>query len=108
MTELFLRSVFADNLILSFFLGVCTFVAVSRRVDTAVGLGVAMVVVQTITVPLNQLIHGGLLVAGAWAWLGLRGGVDNACRKLNIAQLVVALPGILVGGTAFAWYLGQG
>ncbi len=81
MTELFLRSVFADNLILSFFLGVCTFLAVSRRVDTAVGLGVAMVVVQTITVPLNQLIHGGLLVAGAWAWLGLP-EVDLSFLKL--------------------------
>ncbi len=71
MTELFLRSVFADNLILSFFLGVCTFLAVSKRLDTAVGLGIAMVVVQTITVPLNQLLHTGLLVTGAWAWLGL-------------------------------------
>lgn len=81
MTELFLRSVFADNLILSFFLGVCTFLAVSRRMDTAVGLGIAMVVVQTITVPLNQLIHGGLLVAGAWAWLGLP-QVDLSFLKL--------------------------
>lgn len=81
MTEIFLRSVFADNLILSFFLGVCTFLAVSRRMDTAVGLGIAMVVVQTITVPLNQLIHGGLLVAGAWAWLGLP-QVDLSFLKL--------------------------
>jgi Na+-transporting NADH:ubiquinone oxidoreductase subunit E len=81
MTELFLRSVFADNLILSFFLGVCTFLAVSRRVDTAVGLGVAMVVVQTITVPLNQLIHTSALVAGAWAWLGLP-EVDLSFLKL--------------------------
>lgn len=81
MTEIFLRSVFTDNLILSFFLGVCTFLAVSRRMDTAVGLGIAMVVVQTITVPLNQLIHGGLLVAGAWAWLGLP-QVDLSFLKL--------------------------
>ena len=81
MTEIFLRSVFADNLILSFFLGVCTFLAVSRRMDTAVGLGIAMVVVQTITVPLNQLIHGRLLVAGAWAWLGLP-QVDLSFLKL--------------------------
>lgn len=71
MTEIFLRSVFADNLILSFFLGVCTFLAVSRRLETAVGLGIAMVVVQTVTVPLNYLIHSRLLSAGAWAWIGL-------------------------------------
>ena len=81
MTELFLRSVFADNLILSFFLGVCTFLAVSKRLDTAVGLGIAMIVVQTITVPLNQLLHTGLLVAGAWAWLGLP-EVDLSFLKL--------------------------
>ena len=89
MTEIFLRSVFADNLILSFFLGVCTFLAVSRRVDTAVGLGVAMVVVQTITVPLNQLIHGRLLVAGAWAWLGLP-QVDLSFLKLLVFIGVIA------------------
>ena len=89
MTEIFLRSVFADNLILSFFLGVCTFLAVSRRMDTAVGLGIAMVVVQTITVPLNQLIHGGLLVAGAWAWLGLP-QVDLSFLKLLVFIGVIA------------------
>ena len=54
MTELFLRSVFQDNLALSFFLGICTFLAVSKRVDTALGLGLAMIVVQTITVPVNH------------------------------------------------------
>jgi len=71
MTELFLRSVFSENLALSFFLGVCTFLAISRKVGTAVGLGVAVIAVQTITVPLNQLIHDRLLSAGAWAWAGL-------------------------------------
>lgn len=81
MTEIFLRSLFADNLILSFFLGVCTFLAVSRRMDTAVGLGIAMVVVQTVTVPLNQLIQAHLLSAGAWAWLGLP-DVDLGFLKL--------------------------
>lgn len=81
MTELFLRSLFADNLILSFFLGVCTFLAVSRRMETAVGLGIAMVVVQTVTVPLNQLIHAHLLSVGAWGWLGLA-DVDLGFLKL--------------------------
>ncbi|MHA1190299.1 MAG: NADH:ubiquinone reductase (Na(+)-transporting) subunit E [Alphaproteobacteria bacterium] len=71
MIDLFLRSIFADNLILSFFLVVCTFLAVSRRVDTAVGLGVAVIFIQTITIPLNGLIYSNFLIEGAWAWLGL-------------------------------------
>lgn len=75
MIDLFLRSIFADNLILSFFLGVCTFLAVSKRLETAFGLGIALIVVQTITVPLNHLILARLLEPGAWSWLGL-GDVD--------------------------------
>jgi Na+-transporting NADH:ubiquinone oxidoreductase subunit E len=89
MTDLFLRSVFADNLILSFFLGVCTFLAVSRRMETAVGLGIAMVVVQTVTVPLNQLIQTHLLSAGSWAWLGLP-DVDLGFLKLMAFIGVIA------------------
>ncbi len=71
MTDLFLTAVFEENLALSFFLGICTFLAVSQRVATAAGLGVAVIVVQTVTVPVNNLIFNGLLVEGAWAWLGL-------------------------------------
>ena len=71
MTDLLLTSVFEENLALSFFLGICTFLAVSRRFDTAVGLGLALIVVQTITMPVNNLIHSHLLLEGAWAWLGL-------------------------------------
>ncbi|MGB0499078.1 MAG: NADH:ubiquinone reductase (Na(+)-transporting) subunit E [Rubricella sp.] len=81
MTDLFLRAVFADNLILSFFLGVCTFLAVSRRVETAIGLGIAIVAVMTITVPLNNLIFTLLLERGAWGWLGLD-GVDLSFLSL--------------------------
>jgi Na+-transporting NADH:ubiquinone oxidoreductase subunit E len=69
--ELFVDAVFVDNLALSFFLGMCTFLAVSRRVATAVGLGLAVLVVQAITVPLNHLVHHHLLAPGAWAWAGL-------------------------------------
>lgn len=71
MTELFLRAIFADNLLLAYFLGVCTFLAISKRMDTALGLAAAMVVVQTVTVPINQLIRANLLIEGAWAWAGL-------------------------------------
>jgi Na+-transporting NADH:ubiquinone oxidoreductase subunit E len=71
MTEIFFRAIFADNLILSLFLGMCTFLAVSNRMETALGLGIAVVVVQGLTVPINNLIQVYLLSPGAWAWAGL-------------------------------------
>lgn len=81
MTDLFLRAVFEENLALAFFLGLCTFLAVSRRVDTALGLGIAMIAVQTVTVPVNHLIFQGLLIEGAWTWAGLP-EVDLSFLKL--------------------------
>lgn len=69
--SLFLKSVFIENLALSFFLGMCTFIALSKKVKTAIGLGVAVIVVQAITVPLNNLIFVYLLKEGALAWAGL-------------------------------------
>jgi Na+-transporting NADH:ubiquinone oxidoreductase subunit E len=69
--NLFIRAVFVENLALAFFLGMCTFLAISKRVETAIGLGVAVVVVQTITVPVNYLIFAYLLAPGALAWAGL-------------------------------------
>jgi Na+-transporting NADH:ubiquinone oxidoreductase subunit E len=68
---LFVQAAFVENLALSFFLGMCMFLAVSKRVETAVGLGLAVLVVQSITVPLNHLIHVFLLKEGALAWAGL-------------------------------------
>jgi Na+-transporting NADH:ubiquinone oxidoreductase subunit E len=56
---------------LTFFLGLCTFLALSRRPETAVGLGVAMIGVLGITVPLNEIIYRALLAPGAWAWAGM-------------------------------------
>lgn len=56
LIELFLRSAFVDNLALAYFLGMCTFLAVSKNVKTAIGLGIAVIVVQTITVPVNNLV----------------------------------------------------
>ena len=69
--SLFIKSVFIENMALAFFLGMCTFLAVSKRVETAVGLGIAVVVVQSITVPVNNLIYHGILTKGALAWAGL-------------------------------------
>jgi len=69
--SLLVETIFVENLALSFFLGMCTFLAVSKKVETAVGLGIAVVVVQAITVPVNNLIYRYLLREGAWAWAGL-------------------------------------
>ena len=68
---LLIKSIFVENLALSFFLGMCTFLAISKKIETAVGLGVAVLVVQTITVPANNLIYQYVLREGAWAWAGL-------------------------------------
>ena len=71
MSEIFLRAIFADNLVLSYFLGICTYLAISKRLVTALGLAAAMIVVQGVTVPVNYLIHHYLLLEGAWSWVGL-------------------------------------
>jgi len=68
--SLFVKSIFIENMALSFFLGMCTFLAVSKKVDTAMGLGIAVIVVQTITVPTNYLIYTFLLKEGALSWAG--------------------------------------
>ncbi|HNR66456.1 MAG TPA: NADH:ubiquinone reductase (Na(+)-transporting) subunit E [bacterium] len=69
--SLFIKSIFIENMALALFLGMCTFLAVSKRVETAIGLGVAVVVVQAITVPVNNLIYNHILREGALAWAGL-------------------------------------
>jgi Na+-transporting NADH:ubiquinone oxidoreductase subunit E len=73
--SLLIKSIFIENMALAFFLGMCTFLAVSKKVDTAIGLGVAVITVQTLTVPLNNLIYQHLLKAGGLGWLGL-GDID--------------------------------
>ncbi len=69
--SLFLRAVFVENLALAFFLGMCTFLAISKKMVNAFGLGIAVIVVQTLTVPLNNLIYQYLLNVGGLSWLGL-------------------------------------
>ena len=69
--DIFLRSVLIENLALAFFLGMCTFLAVSRQIRTTIGLGAAVIVVETISVPVNNLIYRYLLRDGALAWAGL-------------------------------------
>ena len=68
---LLIKSIFIENMALALFLGMCTFLAVSKRVETAIGLGIAVVVVQTITLPVNNLIYKNILAEGALKWAGL-------------------------------------
>jgi len=67
--SIFLKSVFVENMALAFFLGMCTFLAVSKTVTTAAGLGIAVIVIQTITIPVNNLLYQYLLKKGALVWL---------------------------------------
>jgi Na+-transporting NADH:ubiquinone oxidoreductase subunit E len=69
--SLFLKAVFVENMALAFFLGMCTFLAVSKKVETAFGLGIAVVVVQTITIPVNNILYQDVLKPGGLAWAGL-------------------------------------
>ena len=68
---LLIRAVFIDNLALAFFLGMCTFLAVSKRIETALGLGAAVIVVMSITVPVNNLLFRFMIEEGSLAWAGL-------------------------------------
>ncbi|WP_455221366.1 NADH:ubiquinone reductase (Na(+)-transporting) subunit E [Kaarinaea lacus] len=69
--DVFIRAVLIENLALAFFLGMCTFLAVSKQIKTTIGLGAAVIVVESISVPLNNLIYNYLLRDGALAWAGL-------------------------------------
>jgi Na+-transporting NADH:ubiquinone oxidoreductase subunit E len=71
--SLFVASVFVENMALAFFLGMCTFLAVSKKVSSAFGLGIAVIVVLTVTVPVNNLVFTFLLQEGALTWTGISG-----------------------------------
>jgi Na+-transporting NADH:ubiquinone oxidoreductase subunit E len=95
MIELLFKSIFAENLALSFFLGMCTFLAVSKRIETAFGLGVAMIAVQSISVPLNHLIFSLLLAPGSWSWAGLPAVDLGFLRLISFIGVIAALVQIL-------------
>ncbi len=70
LVGILLKSVFVENILLSFFLGMCSYLAVSKRVDSAVGLGIAVIFVQVLTVPMNWALQTYVLGEGALAWAG--------------------------------------
>ena len=70
IVSIFVRSIFVDNMVFAYFLGICSYLAVSRTVNTSVGLGIAVIFVLGITVPINYLLEGYVLGKGALTWLG--------------------------------------
>lgn len=93
--SLFIKSVFIENLALSFFLGMCTFLAVSKKVKTAIGLGIAVVVVQAITVPVNNLLYTYLLKENALSWAGIEGVDLSFLGLISYIGVIAAMVQIL-------------
>jgi Na+-transporting NADH:ubiquinone oxidoreductase subunit E len=93
--SLFMKAVFVENLALSFFLGMCTFLAVSKKVKTSLGLGVAVVVVQTITIPVNNLLYTYLLKENALQWAGIQGADLSFLGLISYIGVIAAMVQIL-------------
>jgi len=87
--NIIVQAMFAENLALAYLLGMCTFLAVSNRIDTAVGLGIAVIVVETLTVPINNFLYTHALRAGALAWAGV-GSTDLGFLRLIVFIGVIA------------------
>ena len=93
--SLFVKAVFVENLALAFFLGMCTFLAVSKKISTAIGLGIAVIVVQVITVPANNVIYHYLLKEDALSWMGITGVDLSFLALLSCIGVIAALVQIL-------------
>ncbi len=88
--NIFIRSVFLENMVFAYFLGMCSFLAVSKSVKTATGLGIAVIFVQTITVPVNYLLDNFLLKEGALKWLG-EGYADVDLSFLSFIMFIAVI-----------------
>ncbi len=95
LISLFIKAVFVENMALAFFLGMCTFLALSKKVETAIGLGIAVVVVLAITVPLNNLIYKNLLADGSLDWAGMPGVDLSFLGLLSYIGVIAAVVQIL-------------
>lgn len=93
--SLFIKAVFVENMALAFFLGMCTFMAVSKKVSSAIGLGVAVVVVLAITVPVNNLILNYLLEEGALTWTGIEGAENIDLTFLGLLSYIGVIAAIV-------------
>jgi len=94
LLQIFVKSIFIDNMIFAYFLGMCSYLAVSKTVKTSVGLGVAVIFVLTITVPVNYLIENYLLKKGALSWLG-EGFADLNLGFLSFMMFIAVIASIV-------------
>ncbi len=85
LLKLFIKSAFVDNMIFAFFFGMCSYLAVSKTVKTAFGLGMAVIFVLTVTIPVNYLLENYVLQEGALAWLG----EDYAAYDLSFLSFIM-------------------
>jgi Na+-transporting NADH:ubiquinone oxidoreductase subunit E len=92
LTSVLMRSVFVENILLSFFLGMCSYLAVSKRVDSAVGLGIAVVFVQVLTVPMNWVLQTYVLGEGALAWAGIP---DSDLSYLQFLTFIASIAAVV-------------
>lgn len=93
--SLLVRAVFVENMALAYFLGMCTFLAVSKKVTTSIGLGIAVIFVLTIAVPVNQVIYQNILAPGALEWAGLPDADLSFLGFLTYIGVIAALVQIL-------------
>ena len=93
--SLFVKAIFVENMALAFFLGMCTFLAVSKKIETAIGLGVAVIVVEVITVPANAVIYKYLLNVDALKWAGLTGTDLRFLGLISYIGVIAAMVQIL-------------
>jgi Na+-transporting NADH:ubiquinone oxidoreductase subunit E len=93
--SLMIRAVFVENMALAFFLGMCTFLAISKKVETALGLGIAVVVVLTITVPLNNFLLHSILDEGALAWTGIEALQQVDLRFLGLLTYIGVIAAVV-------------
>lgn len=92
---LFVKAAFIENLPLTFFLGMCTFLAISKKIETAIGLGIAVIVVQVITVPTNYLLYNYLLKEDALEWAGVVGIDLSFLGLISYIGVIAAMVQIL-------------
>ena len=101
LVNIFIKGVFIENMIFAYFLGMCSYLAVSKTVETGVGLGAAVIFVLGITVPINYLLENYLLKEGALSWLGARfATMDLSFLSLIMFIAVVASMVQLVGNVS--------
>jgi Na+-transporting NADH:ubiquinone oxidoreductase subunit E len=92
LLSVLLKSIFVENILLSFFLGMCSYLAVSKRVDSAIGLGIAVIFVQVLTVPMNWALQEYVLGPGALAWAGVQ---DSDLSYLQFLTFIASIAAVV-------------